>query len=99
MEEVSRRFKIISGFSGVGFFITFALLFLAVRTKDTTLLLSLCPASVVSMGFDSAALWVGIAGWIAIAAMNAFLYGLVGVAVSCMFRDSAAKPSVPRSLR
>jgi hypothetical protein len=84
---MNRTPKIATAFAGVGFLVPW--IFLAYdllarrmgRHPDATLLLYVCPSSIVALGLDSASPLMGVAGWLLISLSNALLYGIIGVAI------------------
>jgi hypothetical protein len=84
---MNRTLKIATAFAGVGLLVPW--IFLAYdllarrmgRHPDATLLLYLCPSSILALGLDNASLLMGLAGWLIISLSNALLYGMIGVAI------------------
>ncbi len=95
----ARSLKIVGGFAATGFLLP--LLLLAYYTAanhigkfpSTDLLFYLCPSSVACMGLDNASTSTAIVVWLMIAASNAVLYAVPGIAVALIFRFRKSKQS------
>jgi hypothetical protein len=81
---MNRALKIATAFAGVGLLVPW--LFLAYemlarsmgRHPSATLLLYLCPSSIMALGLDSASPLLGLAVWAFISVTNAVLYAIPG---------------------
>ena len=84
----ARALKTVGGFAAAGFLLP--LLLLAYYTvanhmgkfPNTNLLFYLCPSSIVCMALDNASISTVVVVWLLIAASNAVLYAVPGVAVA-----------------
>ena len=87
----ARALKIVGGFATVGFMLPLLLLayYSAANSignfPNTDLLFYLCPSSIMCMGLEHASISTGIVVWLMIAASNAILYALPGIAVALVF--------------
>ena len=87
----ARALKTVGGFAAAGFLLP--LLLLAYYTvanhmdkfPNTNLLFYLCPSSIVCMGLDNASVSTAIFVWLIIAASNAILYAVPGIAIALIF--------------
>ena len=95
----ARALKIVCGFSAAGFLLPLLLLayYSAANSigkfPSTDLLFSLCPSSIMCMGLEHASISTGIFVWLMIAASNAILYALPGIAVASVFHFISSKRS------
>jgi hypothetical protein len=89
---MGRALKIVCGFSAAGFLLP--LLLFAYYTvanhlgkfPNTEALFYLCPSSILCMGLDKASTSTAVVVWLVIAASNAVLYALPGIAVALILR-------------
>jgi hypothetical protein len=84
----ARAVKTVGGFAAAGFLLPLLLLaYYSVanymgKFPNTDLLFDLCPTSIMSMALDKASTSTAVVVWLIIAASNAVLYAVPGIAVA-----------------
>jgi uncharacterized membrane protein len=94
MKGVKQRFKIVAfttaAFAACGFLICWILLAYSIYARahhqvpNEKMMLSLCPASMLSLGLDNASVLLGLLGWLLFGFMNAIRYAIPGFIIGLL---------------
>jgi len=92
--SLNRRLRIVAlttaAFATCGFFVCWILLAYSAyahthhQIPNGKIFLTLCPPSIVALGFDRASVLVGLLGWLLIALMNAVRYAIPGFLIGVL---------------
>jgi len=88
MPSLRKSLRVVALFAAIGFAMPWLLLVFYVvahrlgHHPSAALLISLCPASIMSLQMKNAGGFAGLIGWFAISVSNAVLYAIPGIIVT-----------------